>query len=261
MKKYQLKPSDDSPPPPLEWGTTWQEKPATNRQLKVLRFFGIPFEQGITRGHATGCVCGIFGNAKKTERWRKYVFLTKDITDKSPHLEPFDPAELERVVLPPGWKYGTILTEAPMSETELEDRRALAKEYEESERAELAEAMKTLPAFGYSSDGLSQFDVVEVFRALIRPMHVAVRNAFENSEILNPDELLALRVALKGWDRLPKLPQPGVNPYQQYSKDECARVMDIAVRILPPVAFLQLIPKNAKRHKRALDEILRKREA
>ena len=82
----------------------WKEHPASNRQLKVLRFFGIPFAPNITKGLAVRYIFGIFDDPKNRERWNKYVFLTDDAESESSELKSFDPAALEAVVLPSDWE-------------------------------------------------------------------------------------------------------------------------------------------------------------
>lgn len=84
--------------------TSWKEQTATNRQQKVLRFFRIPFDPEITKGLATRYITGIFSNPQHRERWNKYVLLADDDGGDSPDLKPFDPAELDRFVLPPDWE-------------------------------------------------------------------------------------------------------------------------------------------------------------
>ena len=84
--------------------TTWKEHSATNRQQKVLHFFKIPFAPDITKGLATRYITGIFANPQHRERWNKYVLLADDDGGESPDLKPFDPAELDRFILPPDWE-------------------------------------------------------------------------------------------------------------------------------------------------------------
>lgn len=82
----------------------WKEHPATNRQLKALRFFGVPVTLDMTKGHATRYITHIFADADRRARWNKYVFMTGDVESDSADLKPFDPAALERIVLPSDWE-------------------------------------------------------------------------------------------------------------------------------------------------------------
>ncbi len=84
--------------------TNWKKDLATNRQQKVLHFFKIPFTADITKGLAARYITEIFANPEDRERWNKYVLLTNDDGGDSPDLKPFDPAELDRFVLPPDWE-------------------------------------------------------------------------------------------------------------------------------------------------------------
>jgi NAD-dependent DNA ligase len=82
----------------------WKEHPATNRQRKVLRLFNVPIASDITKGLAARYITGIFADPKHRDRWNKYVFLTEDTERDSSDLKPFNPTELERLVLPPDWE-------------------------------------------------------------------------------------------------------------------------------------------------------------
>lgn len=77
---------------------------ATNRQQKVLRFFGIAFEPDISRELAGALVGDIFADPELRERWNKYVFVTNDDSGDSPNLKPFNQAEIDSAVLPPDWE-------------------------------------------------------------------------------------------------------------------------------------------------------------
>lgn len=77
---------------------------ATNRQLKVLRFFNqLPGDE-VTRRVASGIIGRIFMIPEHRERWQKYVFLTGDETQDSPELLSFNPWELMDLVVPDNWK-------------------------------------------------------------------------------------------------------------------------------------------------------------
>ena len=80
--------------------------PATNRQKKVLRFFGVPFHETITSGAAGWELGTIFSDETNSERWRKYLFLTKDFDSDSDELFAFDATELDKVEVPEEWSAG-----------------------------------------------------------------------------------------------------------------------------------------------------------
>lgn len=76
---------------------------ASNRQLKLLRFFGVQVAEGISTDAARRAISDILANPANRERWEKYVFLTRDLTSESAYPKPFDPATLAGVVVPHGW--------------------------------------------------------------------------------------------------------------------------------------------------------------
>lgn len=84
--------------------SNWKEHPATNRQIKVLRFFGIPLTLETTKGYAARHITNIFSVPELRERWNKYVFITGDTEWDSSELKPFDLAELRNATLPQDWE-------------------------------------------------------------------------------------------------------------------------------------------------------------
>ena len=54
----------------------------SNRQKKILRFFEVPFSPRISEGAAGLEVAALMESEANRERWRRYVYLTKDF-DKS----------------------------------------------------------------------------------------------------------------------------------------------------------------------------------
>ncbi len=78
-------------------------KPATNRQKKVLRFFGIEFHPNITSGAAGWEVGNIFSDTEKSEKWYKYLCLTGDFGLDSDQLLPYDEDILRETTIPDGW--------------------------------------------------------------------------------------------------------------------------------------------------------------
>ena len=77
--------------------------PASNRQLKVIRFFSMPMLGDISAIEAARMVRTILADPDNAERWEKYVYLTGDVGSKSADPKPFEPDALAQVVLPPGW--------------------------------------------------------------------------------------------------------------------------------------------------------------
>ena len=76
---------------------------ATNRQKKILSFFGIQYSSNITVGAAGWEIGDIFDDENKREKWRKYLYLTSDFDTNSPLLKAFDALELDTVEVPEGW--------------------------------------------------------------------------------------------------------------------------------------------------------------
>jgi NAD-dependent DNA ligase len=79
-------------------------KPATNRQKKLLKFFGIRFHPSISFGGAGWEISDIFCDEENKLKWRKYLYLTHDFGTNSEDLVPYDPKELENVNVPEDWK-------------------------------------------------------------------------------------------------------------------------------------------------------------
>ena len=83
----------------------WLKEPATNRQLKVLKFFG-EFHSGqtYTKGIASRIINGVMMIPENRKNWEKYVFLTNDTTQDSSELQSFTWEEIEKVQIPDDWK-------------------------------------------------------------------------------------------------------------------------------------------------------------
>ncbi len=77
--------------------------PASNRLLKLLKFFGVPDPSDMPAEEAWEKRAALFENPANKERWNKYVYLTGDVSSESPELEPFDPFALDAVTLPQDW--------------------------------------------------------------------------------------------------------------------------------------------------------------
>ncbi|MBM3888486.1 MAG: hypothetical protein FJ388_05095 [Verrucomicrobia bacterium] len=58
----------------------------------------------IDRGKAGSLIRTLLSDEANNEKWLKYKILTEDFCDDSPELKPFDPDQLDRVVIPPDWE-------------------------------------------------------------------------------------------------------------------------------------------------------------
>ena len=83
---------------------TWYSDPASNRQLKVLQFFGYSVDDQISKGVASRIITDLFRHPEKRSAWEKYVYLTGDFDQESPYLLPFDPALVESTIVPEDWR-------------------------------------------------------------------------------------------------------------------------------------------------------------
>jgi hypothetical protein len=82
----------------------WYLDEATNRQMKVLKFFNPCYTHRISKGEASRLITQIFLIPGNQELWMKYVFVTGDDNKDSPDLLPFDLAHLRTVAVPEDWK-------------------------------------------------------------------------------------------------------------------------------------------------------------
>ncbi len=76
---------------------------ATNRQKKLLRFFGIFYSQNISAGAAGWEIADLMESEEYRELWRKYVYSTGDFDTGSEELYPYDLEELRKVEVPEEW--------------------------------------------------------------------------------------------------------------------------------------------------------------
>lgn len=76
---------------------------ASNRQKKILRFFGVRFTANITKGAAGWEIADLMLKEECRERWRRYLFLTKDFGSDTDSLKPFDETALQAVQIPDHW--------------------------------------------------------------------------------------------------------------------------------------------------------------
>ena len=76
---------------------------ATNRQKKVLRFFGIDFGSDLSIGAAGWEIDNLFCSEENLYYWNKYLYLTKDYDVDSDSLIEFDLEEFNSTILPLDW--------------------------------------------------------------------------------------------------------------------------------------------------------------
>ena len=61
---------------------------ASNRQKKLLRFFEVPFSANISAGAAGWEIATIMSSEECRERWRRYLFLTRDFDSDTDSRTP-----------------------------------------------------------------------------------------------------------------------------------------------------------------------------
>jgi hypothetical protein len=84
--------------------SNWKLDEATNRQIKVLKFFSEFPGRPINKGQANRIIARTFMVPENRLLWLKYIFLTHDESQESPDLQPFDMVALESLEIPPDWK-------------------------------------------------------------------------------------------------------------------------------------------------------------
>ncbi len=82
----------------------WHFDPATIRQLKVLRFFGIDISEPLTKGRASGIISGLFSDTANKHLWAAYVYTTGDEESISSELCAHDKAVLDKTEIPADWR-------------------------------------------------------------------------------------------------------------------------------------------------------------
>jgi NAD-dependent DNA ligase len=83
---------------------TWHLDPATIRQQKVLRFFGVPINPLPSKGRAGGIIGRLFSDPANKHLWTAYVYTTNDQDASSSELMPHSHAVLEKIVIPDDWR-------------------------------------------------------------------------------------------------------------------------------------------------------------
>lgn len=75
----------------------------SNRQMKLLRFFGVQVSDKLSAGAAGWEIVRILEGDANREQWRRYLFVTEDFDSDSPDLKPFTREALDRAVVPYDW--------------------------------------------------------------------------------------------------------------------------------------------------------------
>jgi NAD-dependent DNA ligase len=78
----------------------WHYDPPTNRQIKVLRFFGLNVSGSLTKGSCSSLITRLFSDPTKKHLWTAYVLVTGDEGDSSSELMTHDIAALAKVPIP-----------------------------------------------------------------------------------------------------------------------------------------------------------------
>jgi NAD-dependent DNA ligase len=84
---------------------------ASNRQKKLLKFFGAKFADRLSIGAAGFEIKRLMDNEASRELWRKYLFLTQDFDSESDELKPYDADALASVVVPEDWSSSDAVSE------------------------------------------------------------------------------------------------------------------------------------------------------
>ena len=84
---------------------------ASNRQKKILRFFGINFADNISSGAAGWEIGSLFHDPSNELAWNKYLYLTNDFCRDSDQLASFDKEQLDKAELPDDWTLSEAASE------------------------------------------------------------------------------------------------------------------------------------------------------
>lgn len=90
----------DTPEAQAAWNEArneWKRLPISNRQHKVLKFFGLEIPLDATRGAANSLITRIFASEENRLLWTRYKVLTGDYGHESPDLRQFDRSALETI--------------------------------------------------------------------------------------------------------------------------------------------------------------------
>lgn len=84
---------------------------ATNRQKKLLRFFGISFSPNIPAGAAGWEIGAVMESEENREIWRRYLYVTEDFDSESDELYPYDHDALRAAAVPAEWSASKAIGE------------------------------------------------------------------------------------------------------------------------------------------------------
>jgi len=104
---HSLIPSSHSPRMPSRHGKPMGRSMslATNRQKKILRFFGIEFSPNISVGAAGWDIGLLLSNDECAERWGRYLLLTRDFGGETDQLQLYDQDALDSLDVPADWDW------------------------------------------------------------------------------------------------------------------------------------------------------------
>jgi DNA ligase (NAD+) len=83
---------------------------ATNRQRKLLRFFGHEIGSNTSAGLAGRRIDELMADTQNVLLWEKYIYLTGDFDSDTDQVKPFSKADLDKVVLPQDWNRKNAIT-------------------------------------------------------------------------------------------------------------------------------------------------------
>jgi len=95
----------------LKIASTDATRRASNRQKKLLRFFGVPFKSSLSVGAAGAEIDKLMAHDENRELWQKYLYFTKDFDSDSDQLRSYSLSELANVQVPKGWSSKEALEE------------------------------------------------------------------------------------------------------------------------------------------------------
>lgn len=94
MRTYVLK----------DYFPAWHFDIATNRQLKVLRFFDVIIDPPPSKGQAGATIGRLFADPANKHLWSAYVYTTGDEDAATSELKPHDRTALANVKIPEHWR-------------------------------------------------------------------------------------------------------------------------------------------------------------
>jgi len=77
----------------------------SNRQLKLLRFFGIEVDDDCSVGAAGWEIGQLMSHSENRDLWRRYIYVTGDTSQESPHPVDVQPSDLLAADVPDEFDY------------------------------------------------------------------------------------------------------------------------------------------------------------